>query len=434
MSKSSRQTAFEILLKIQQDNAYSNITVDSLLSGSALDARDKSFVSALVYGVIERMITIDYQLNSYLTQPLKKLKPQVLVILRLGVYQLLFMDKVPESAAVNESVKLTKSNKCAFASSLVNAVLRKCAKNGLVLPDEKSPEFLSVKYSCPLWLINKWKNEYGKEDTLLLLQSFCGKAESVIRVNTIRTTSEKLIKVLSDEGVEAVEGNIKDSLIISLSGNSVSHLKSFQEGLFLVQDTASQICVKALGAKENETVFDLCSAPGGKSFTTAQHMNNKGKILSFDLYEHRVKLINDGAKRLGIDIIEAKTGDAAVFVEMIGCADRVLCDVPCSGFGIIRRKPEIKYKDERSFDELPDIQYKIFANASRYVKSGGRIIYSTCTLNKKENEDVCERFLREHKEFRVVSVLEEFGESSFVTLMPHKNNSDGFFIASFEKE
>ena len=211
-------------------------------------------------------------------------------------------------------------------------------------------------------------------------------------------------------------------------------LSAYKNGLFHVQDTASQICVKALGAKENETVFDLCSAPGGKSFTTAQHMNNKGKILSFDLYEHRVKLINDGAKRLGIDIIEAKTGDAAVFDEMLGCADRVLCDVPCSGFGIIRRKPEIKYKDERSFDELPDIQYKIFANASRYVKSGGRIIYSTCTLNKKENEDVCERFLREHKEFRAVSVLEEFGESSFVTLMPHKNNSDGFFIASFEKE
>ena len=433
MNKNARQLSFEILLRIEKDNAYSNLTIDSILSKSALDTRDKAFVSALVYGVIERKITLDYQIERYLSQPLKKLKAPVLVILRMGAYQIFYMDKVPDSAAVNESVKLTKNNKCVYASSHVNAVLRKCSANSLVLPNKEDDDYLSIAYSCPKWLIHKWTSEYGKEDTLAFLSAGNKKAETIIRVNTLKTDSETLIQLLANEGIEAKKGYVQDSLIICLSSNEISLLKAYKLGLFHVQDTASQLCARALKAKKDDTVFDLCSAPGGKTFTVAELMENSGKILAFDLYEHRVKLISDGAKRLGIEIIEAKTADAATFNENYGLADKVLCDVPCSGLGIIRRKPEIKYKDESSFDGLFEIQLSILKNGARYVKPGGRLVYSTCTLNKKENEEVCEKFLSERKDFKSVLPLEDVSDENYLTLMPHKNNSDGFFIAAFER-
>lgn len=431
MSKKPRRVAFDILLKIEKDNAYSNLTLDGVLSSSGLDARDKSFVSALVYGVIERKLTLDFQLASCLDKPLKKLKPQVLVILRLGVYQLFFMDKVPDSACVNESVKLTKETGCSFASSLVNAVLRKCAKNGLVLPAEDSPDYISIKYSCPRPLCDKWIKEYGYEDTVKLLSSSVGANDTVIRVNTVKTDSEKLRSQLEKEDVTVLDGYIENSLILKNFGD-IEKLESFRNGLFHVQDTASQLCVKALSPFAGQTVYDVCSAPGGKAFTAAEMMNNSGKVFAFDLYEHRVRLIADGAKRLGLSVIEASMGDAAVLNPSLEKADRVLCDVPCSGLGIIRRKPEIKYKNLDSLDGLPEIQLKILRTASEYLKVGGRLVYSTCTLNKNENEDVVNRFLSENKSFVLVCDGEN-GSGGMRTLMPHKNNSDGFFIAVLER-
>lgn len=434
MAKSARQTAYELLLRIEKEGAYSNLLLDELLSKTTLDTRDKAFVSALAYGVIETKLTLDYQLSLYLSKPLKKLKSDVLVILRSGAYQIFFMDKVPDSAAVNESVKLTRICKASYASSLVNAVLRKCAANGLVLPKQDDEEnYLSVKYSCPQWLIHKWFIEYGKEDTIQMLKSSNGKPETVIRVNTIKTGVQSLKQALSEEGIETKDGYLENSLIISLSSKDVASLNAFKNGLFHVQDTASQLCAKALGAKKGETVFDLCSAPGGKTFTIAEHMQNSGKIYAFDLYEKRANLISEGAKRLGIEIVNAKAGDASVYNERLGFADRVLCDVPCSGLGIIRRKPEIKYKEKESLDDLPPVQLAILKNGSRYVKCGGRLVYSTCTLSKAENEDVCTAFLDENKNFKAVKPLEEISDEKFVTLMPHKNGSDGFFIAAFER-
>lgn len=435
MKKSARQIAFEILMKIERDNAYSNLTLDSMLDSSALDTRDKSFVSALVYGIIERRLTIDYQLEQYLTKPLKKLKPEVIVILRIGAYQLLFMDKVPVSAAVNESVKMTKANKSAYASSIVNAVLRKISKNGLILPDSSNlEEYLCIKYSCPVWLIKKWNAEYGADNTTQLLSASVETSETVIKVNTLKTDCESLKNELVSAGIGCQDGYIKDSLKISLSGADIEELDAFKKGLFHVQDTASTLCATALYAQENDTVFDLCAAPGGKAFTVAELMNGKGRIVAFDLYAHRTGLIASGAKRLGIDIIEAQIGDASEYNEELGKADKVLCDVPCSGLGIIRRKPEIKYKSQESLESLPDIQLKILCNASRYVKDGGRLIYSTCTLNKDENENVCKKFLEISKDFESVKPLPNVSQENFVTLMPHKNNTDGFFIAAFERK
>lgn len=433
--KSPRQIAFEILLRVEKEGAYSNLTLDSVLSSSQLDTRDRSFVSALVYGTIEKRISVDYQLSLYLSKPIEKLKKDVLTLLRMGAYQIFFMDKVPNSAAVNETVKLAKSGKSAYAASLINAVLRKCAQNEMTYSETLShSELLSVKYSCPVWLVNKWTKEYGKEDTEKLLEAFSLPAETTVRVNTLKTTSEDLCEILKNEGVEAKKGQVENSLNLDLCGNSIENLPSYKNGLFHAQDIASQICALAVGAQEGETVFDLCSSPGGKSFTIAQHMKNKGQLFSFDLYEHRVSLISDGASRLSIDIINATVGDASVFNSNLPKADRVLCDVPCSGFGIIRRKPEIRYKSPDSVKQLPTLQLQILENAALYVKNGGRLIYSTCTLNKAENEKVCIKFLEKHQDFVSTAVLKNQSDECFLTLMPHKNGSDGFFVAAFERK
>lgn len=434
MQKNARQAAYEILLRMEKDGAYSNLILDETLEKSDLDSRDKSFVSALVYGTTERKLTVDYELSLYLSSPLKKLKKQVLTILRMGAYQIFFMSKVPNSAAVNESVKLSKKNQSAYASSLINAVLRKCSQNGLVYPKKDTDEFLSVYYSCPLWLIHKWNKQYGKSECLHLLEESLKKAETVIRVNTLKTDEKTLAQLLLQEGVESEKTVIENSLKIFLSGKEITKLNSFKQGLFHVQDIASTLCAQALCAKSNETVFDLCAAPGGKSFSVAQLMNNSGKIFAFDLYPQRTKLISQGAKRLGIDIITAAVGDASEHNAELGLADRVLCDVPCSGLGIIRRKPEIRYKDESEVDALPPLQLKILENAARYVKPGGRLVYSTCTLNKNENENVCLKFLENSSDFESVEPLSQIGKNKFLTLMPHINQSDGFFIAAFKRK
>ena len=431
----ARQIAFEALLKTFKEDSYSNLTLDRFLSKTNIDTRDKSFVSALFYGTIERKLTIDYQLSKYLSKPLKKLKPEVLIILETGACQILFMDKVPDSAAVNESVKLAKKNGLSFAGGLINAVLRKVASNGILLPDEKDKvNYLSIKYSCPTEYIELWFDELGEEDTVALLESTIGEADIIIRVNTYKCTAEKLIELLEAEGVEASKTYVDNALSVNLCGKDIESLDSFKEGLFHVQDLSCQICCSALGAKEGETVFDLCSAPGGKAFTVAQHMNNIGVVKCFDLYKSRVELIKKGADRLGLSCVKADVSDASVFNDKIGFADRVLCDVPCSGLGIIRRKPEIKYKSLESLSGLPEIQYNILCNAAKYVKPSGALVYSTCTLLKRENEDVCRRFLEENDEFYSVVPAPDISENEFLTLLPHKNNGDGFFIAAFRRK
>ncbi len=431
----ARQIAFEALLKTFKEDAYSNLTLDRFLSKTNIDTRDKSFVSALFYGTIERKITIDYQLSKYLSKPLKKLKPEVLILLELGAYQILFMNKVPISAAVNESVSLAKRNSLSFASGLVNAVLRKIASNGILLPDEKDKAYyFSVKYSCPVEYVQLWFEELGEADTVSLLESTVGETEIIIRTNTCRCSSDELIEILGSEGVKAEKKYIDNALSIYLSGQDIEALNSYKEGLFHVQDLSCQICCRALGAKNNETIFDLCSAPGGKAFTVAQHMNNEGSVRCFDLYKSRVELIKKGADRLGLTCISAEVSDASIYNEKIGMADRVLCDVPCSGLGIIRRKPEIKYKSIESLSDLPEIQYNILSNAARYVKPAGTLVYSTCTLLRRENNDVCERFLNLNEDFYAVTPAPDISQDKYLTLLPHKNGGDGFFIAVFKRK
>lgn len=424
-----RFLAFKILSRIERDKAYSNLALDAVLKSN--EAVSAPFVCSLVYGVIERKITLDYILSSFLTQPLKKLKPQVLTILRMGVYQLKFMDKVPASAAVNESVKLAKQSGCSFASGLVNSVLRKAAENDVPYPETDDIVYnLSIRYSCPEELVKHFLDDYGLENTERILMASVGAPPLVMRVNTLKTTAAELAENLKAEGISAEKLQDFPNALILKNAGAVNKNKYYKKGYFHIQDLASQICLEVLAPQPGDTVFDMCSSPGGKAFTMAEKMDNKGKIYAFDLYEHRVKLIEDGARRLGIEIIEGAVGDSSVFNETLPEADRILCDVPCSGLGVIRRKPEIRYKNLQLFDKLCELQYNIISCAAKYLKRGGVLVYSTCSLNKAENQTVCDRFLEEHPDFSKAVLSESDG---YLTLMPHINGTDGFFIAKFIK-
>lgn len=438
MSITARQTAFSILLKIEKDKAYSNIALDSAVRELSLDSTDCAFISRLVYGVTERKITLDYVISQFLNQPIKKLKAEVLVILRLGTYQILYMDKIPDSAAVNESVSLAKNNKSSYASGVVNAVLRKVSlKKENVFKSLSGDERLSILYSAPIDLVRFLMHHYNEENAEEILKSALNKKEITIRVNTLKTTQNELIEILEKENISTEITSLKDALIINTKG-AVYELDAYKKGLFYVEDVSSQICVKELGLKENYKLIDICSAPGGKSFTASQYMNNTGKIYSCDIHEHRVELIKSGAKRLGIENIIPTVNDATIFNEEFINADCVLCDVPCSGLGIIGKKPEIKYKSLDEIKELIPIQKEILSTASKYVKKGGTLVYSTCSINPNENRKICDWFLKEHEDFYSVKVSPEsercIDEGDYLTLLPHINNCDGFFIAKFIKK
>lgn len=418
-----RFLAYKVLSKIERDKAYSNIVVDAVLNQN--EASSAPFVCALVYGVIERKITLDYYLSQLLTQSIKKLNPQVLTILRMGVYQIKYMDKVPVSAAVNESVKLSKKVKCGFASGLINSVLRKISSTEILLPETDNKIYdLSIAYSCPESLVAHFVNDYGYIKAEGILKASVGAVPVYLRVNTLKTTTNELIEILAKEEIVAKSSGDGTTLEV-VDGGAVFKTDAYKKGYFHAQDLASQECIANFAPKKNEVVFDMCAAPGGKSFTMAQMMENQGQIFSFDLYDHKIKLINDGAKRLGINIINAQIGDASVYSPSLPKADKILCDVPCAGLGVIRRKPEIKYKDFSFVDKLCDLQYNILENSALYLKEKGIIMYSTCSLSNKENVEICQRFLEEHKDFK---------NGGMVTLFPSENESDGFFYATLIRE
>ncbi len=420
----ARQVAFEAIYKMEKDKSYSNIVVDNSLGGLK---EGRAFATALIYGVIERKITLDHIIKKYSKTPLNKLSPQVLVILRMSLYQLLYMDSVPSSAAVNEGVNLAKSNKVASASGFVNGVLRSFIRDNMEIPPVKGgmAEEISVKYSCPSWLVKQLTKEHGKEATQTILETSLSAPPTYLRVNNTKITAKDLIAKLSEEGIEAEETSLENCLNIKLSGD-ITKLSSYKKGLFHIQDMSSQICAKVATQNiENPSprIADICAAPGGKSFTMAELLEGKGEIHSFDLHSSRVELIKEGASRLGLSNIIPQVADGSVKSGELGDFDRVLCDVPCSGFGIIRRKPEIKYKTSDEIKELPEIQYNILKNASGYVKAGGQVIYSTCTILQQENIKVVERFLQDNKDFDYYDK-----DNKYQTILPRVEGGDGFFI------
>lgn len=418
-----RKLAVNILIKIEKDGAYSNLALSEFFKDTDLSSENKAFVSALVYGVLDRKITLDYVLSKFLKTPIKKTAPFTLNVLRTALYQIMFMDKIPESAAVNEAVKLIKKSKESRNSGFVNAVLRSVLRSDNLIPQDNSINSLSVKFSAPIYMVESFVSDYGVDTAISLLEESLKSAPFTLKVNTIKTDKEALKTELENIGISARLGNIENSLILE-KGINLKKNEFFKKGYFHIEDEASQRAISVLNPSENERLLDICAAPGGKTFTIAEQMLNKGEIIACDLYPHRVALIDEGAKRLGIGIIKTKACDATVFDDSLGVFDAVLCDVPCSGFGVIRRKPDIKYKQIEDFCELEAIQKSILSNAVKYLKKGGRILYSTCTLRKKENEDVVHSFLEENKEFSLVTEK---------TLMPHIDKTDGFYYALMEK-
>lgn len=416
----ARKVAALALGKIFTEGAYSNIAVNSFLKETDLTPTDKAFTTALIYGVLDRKITLDYVISSFIKTPIKKLSPFTLNTLRVALYQIMFMDKIPDSAAVNEAVKLIKKSKESRNSGFVNAVLRNILRSDGLLPQGDSIDDLSVIYSCPRAIIESFIKDYGKESTISLLEEALKPALLTVRVNTLKISVEDFAQDIGDATPIIPNGAVNIN-----KGIDVSKSPLYLDGKFFVQDTASQTAVSVLGPKSGDKVLDMCAAPGGKSFSMAILMENKGKIISCDIYDHKCELIKKSAVRLGLDIIKPTVQDSTVYNPDLGEFDCVLCDVPCSGLGIIRRKPDIKYKDFSEFDGLLPIQKKILNNAKNYLKSGGRLLYSTCTLRRAENEDVVSEFLTKNDDFKL-----EYSH----TFMPHIDGTDGFFCALLIKK
>ena len=423
----ARELAITILYKIEEGEGYANIEIDKELNRSDLDDVDKNLASELVYGVLTWKITLDEIVKRYSKIKLKKISPWIINILRIGIYQIVFLDRIPQSAAVNESVKLAKRYGHEASSRFVNAVLRKIENNELEkLMDYLSnkplmeDEIISIATSHPLWLVDELLKEYDKKFLVELLEANNQRAPITIRTNLIRTSREDLMQLLKLKGYDCREGSLPHSI-------QLKKINDFSNGLFVVQDEAAQLACLKLAPMPGECVLDACSAPGGKTTYLAGLMNNKGQIDAWDIHEHRVKLVEQLAERLGIKIIHAICKNAiepnAAFNQKY---DRVLLDVPCTGIGVIRKKPDIKWKrNPEDVEELSTIQEEILNTCSEYLKKGGKLVYSTCTIMKRENQMQVRKFLATHSDF---SLLEE------INLFPNVNGTDGFYIALMERK
>ena len=440
-----REIAAEALMEIMTEEAYNNMTLRRLLrQNGAMPRQDRAFVTEIVNGTLRNLIYIDHVLNTFSKTKTEKMKPWLLAVLRSAVYQMYFMD-VPDFAACNEAVKLAGARGYASLKGFVNGVLRTAAKKKqeIPLPEKGTAEYLSVAYSHPLWLVRMWVAYYGYEETEAICAYDNQSPDVTIRVNTLKTDKADLKQMLEEAGVEVKDGHVSENALHLTKTADLSRLEAFQKGLFHVQDESSQLAVKILDPQKGESILDMCAAPGGKSFTTAETMENEGKLISCDIYEHKIELMEEGAERLGIGIMECKVKDAAEAEEEQELFDRVLVDAPCSGLGLMRKKPDIRLKkDGNEIDSLTGIQRKILENAAGYVKKGGVLVYSTCTLCRKENERNLEWFLQNHPDFAAEDITKflpadwnvETAEKGYLTLLPHKTGTDGFFISRMRRK
>ncbi len=436
----ARETALEVLMQIERANAWSDGSLKRTIAKNQLDSRDAALATRLSYGVIQNRILLDYYISCYCTQKAERLEPVIRNILRLGGYQILFMDKIPHRAAVNEAVEMTKKAGRPKATGMVNAVLRKFVANWMNMPDlpQETTEYLSVRYSHPRWLVKRLVDLLGVEETEAYLKANNEAVPTTIQTNRLKTTSEELAKELKQSGA-AVEKHpwLEDCFEVSGTGDLES-LTAFAEGRFMVQDAAARLVAVVAAPAQDAKVLDVCAAPGGKSFALAIDMHDQGQIVSCDIHPHKLKLIESGAARLGITSVRAALADGREHhAAWQQTADLVVADVPCSGLGIIRKKPDIRYKNPKELAQLPQIQMDILENASTYVRSGGRLIYSTCTVLPEENECVTEEFLARHIDFELepFSLPLPVGSSNgHLTLWPQRFGTDGFYICRMRRK
>jgi len=428
----ARQTALHVLMACRQEGAWSNGILKEYIQRDNLDRREAALATRLSYGVLQNRLLLDFYLKQLLTGKLKSLHPVVRDILHLGLYQLYLMDKIPESAAVNESVELCKKLQ-KNAASLVNGVLRNAVRSKDTLQQPRSYQEI---YSHPQKLIDLLCDYVGKPRLAKMLKANNDIPPTVIQVNTLRCDSDTLKAQLEQEGIGTTEHPwLKDCLVLTGTG-SLEQLESFQKGLFYVQDAAAKLSVLCARIPEGAKVLDCCAAPGGKSFAAA--VAGAGEITSCDVHPHKVPLIEKGAERLGLNNIRAVCQDASVNVpHWQNTMDVVIADVPCSGYGIIRKKPDIRYKDPDTMLELPALQKAILSNQATYVKPGGLLLYSTCTLLQRENEDVVNAFLADHPDFSLeplpLPAVFPPNETGMLALVPGEYDTDGFFISRLRK-
>lgn len=452
--KSTREIALEILIKIMEEDELGHIALRmALAEHHALQKNEKAFITRLVEGTIEKTILLDYIINQFSKVKVKKMKPIVRNLLRMSVYQLEYMDAVPESAACNEAVKIIKKTNLRNLAPFVNGVLRTIIrqKDNIKLPDEKkdSIKYLSVRYSTPEWMIRHLIKDYGKEITTQMLTDVENKEAGTltVRANISKKPLEEIMHDLEDQGIVVDRSSYSDYALLLKEYPSIQEIKAFQEGLIQVQDTSSMLVAQVSGVKEGDCCMDVCAAPGGKSLHIADLLRGTGEVHSYDLTSKKVDLIRENIERTGFKNIKATVHDACILDEkMIGQADLVIADVPCSGMGIISKKPDIKYHlMEEQIEELAKLSQKILENVVKYIKSGGTLLFSTCTMNKTENDNN-RKWLLEHFDLEPVSIEEYLSEDilnignnrmtareGYLQLFIDENY-DGFYISKFIKK
>ncbi len=428
-----REAALKALYKIEKEGAYSNIALKETLFASSLDGRDKAFVTNLVYGVVMHKNSLDYVLARYSSVKLKKLSDYVLLILRMGVYQLFYMDKVPSSAAINESVKLSKKY-AARSSGFINAVLRNADRGGDII---KASSDISIRLSYPEEIVNLFSSQLGDKRAESLMEALNSFSSMTVRANSMKISAQELSEKLSEICEAKVIPDVKNAVFVS--GLDVAGSELYKSGYFSVQGISAMLSVEALDVRPGMRVLDMCAAPGGKTTYIGELLKGEGEVIAHDIHEHKIELINKNIKRLGIKNASSKTGDACVIcAEYLEGFDRVLCDVPCSGLGIIAKKPDIKWTFKPSY--IAKTQLRILENGAKYLKRGGEMVYSTCTLNKKENEDVINLFLENNEGYellgfeKLISSRFSGAERGYITLYPDIDKADGFFIAKIKRK
>ncbi|WP_088041265.1 16S rRNA (cytosine(967)-C(5))-methyltransferase RsmB [Bacillus sp. EAC] len=447
MGKNVREIALEALLSVYKNQSYSNLLVNNTIQKNDLSSSDSGLLTEIIYGTIQRDQLLDFYLEPFIKNQ-KKLEEWVYILIKLSLYQLHFLDRVPAHAVLNEAVEIAKKRGHKGIASLVNGVLRNIQRNGLRSIDGiKDPiEKLSIETNHPEWLIETWVEEFGVVETRKMCEENILPPYQTARVNLMKASREEVIKMLEDEGIEVEEGNLSPFAIEIQKGN-VAYTNAFKEGYLSIQDESSMLVAQALGVSEGEHILDTCAAPGGKSTHIAELLNGTGSVTALDLHKHKVKLIQEQATRLGLENIETKALDARKAPEEFEgrLFDRVLVDAPCSGLGVIRRKPDILLRKNASdVSNLQRVQKSILDEASKLVKPGGTLVYSTCTVGHDENIDVVNSFLNEHNDYELDQSLIEHLPSKlkesktvqkgFIQLLPHYFGTDGFFIARLRKK
>lgn len=440
----AREVAAFTLFSMEEEGAWSDGALHYYLERAKLNLKDRALATRLAYGVVQNQMLCDWYLRHFSSVRLNKIQPRVKICLRLGIYQLVLSDRIPAHAAVSETVGLIRSyghsndRTVGFANGILRAIAQAAEQDKLPrldCPDKES--FYSLRYSHPEWLVRLLSSQYGQKETAAILAANNETAPVSIRVNRAKMTREAACEKLTEQGFP-VHLHPKAEAMLWAENGDIAGGTLFGEGAVTIQDTASAVCVEVLDPKPDAFVLDCCAAPGGKTFYIAERMDNKGKLYACDIYSHKLEKIAEGAKRLGLSIVQPMLQDAAELREgWMEQADFVLCDVPCSGMGIIRKKPEIRYKDEQETEALPEIQAQILKNCAQYVKPGGTLVYSTCTILERENEAIVHAFLQTHPEFEAVPVTHSvFGtaETGMITLLPSVHGTDGFFIAKLRRK